>query len=179
MIPFIEQAQGYAAYHKNELTRYTHMAGIPLIILSFMILLGFVHVIITNVLDVNVATIASLVLLIYYFRLDWRLALTLTPIFIFLLWVAHFFSYQGPTSFGLWSFIIVFLMGSILQAIGHFLEAKRPAFVDNLSQVLIAPLVIMAELFFMAGYMQALKEEIYETKLTNNPVTKAEKDKLP
>ena len=179
MIPFIEQAQGYAAYHQNELTRYTHMAGIPLIILSFMILLGFVHVIITNVLDVNLATIASLVLLIYYFRLDWRLAITLTPIFVFLLWVAHFFSYQGPTAFGLWSFVIVFLMGCVLQAIGHFLEARRPAFIDNLSQVLIAPLVIMAELFFMAGYMQALKEEIYETKLAKDHVTKAEKAKRP
>lgn len=161
MIPFIMQAQTYTAYHQNAITRYTHMAGIPLIILSFMILLGFVHIVIINVLDVNVANIATLALLIYYFRLDWRLALVLTPILVFLLWIAHFFSYQGPTAFALWSFVVIFLLGCGLQVVGHFLEERRPSFVDNLSQVLIAPLVIVAELFFTAGYMLALREEIY------------------
>lgn len=170
MTPFIQQAQGYAAYHQNDLTRYTHMAGIPLIILSFMILLGFVHVIIINVLDINVANIATLALVIYYFRLDWRLALVLIPILAFLLWIAHFFSYEGPTAFALWSFVIIFLLGCGLQVVGHFLEKRRPAFIDNLSQVLIAPLIIVAELFFRAGYMKELKDEIYGKELLESHV---------
>lgn len=44
MKPFIEQAQFYATYHQNQATRYTHMAGVPLIMLSIMIFLGFVKI---------------------------------------------------------------------------------------------------------------------------------------
>ena len=168
MIPFVEQAQCYASYHQKAVTRYTHMAGIPLIILSLMILLGFVHVVIIGVLDVNVAIIVTAVLLIYYFRLYWRLALALTPILIFLLWVASFISHDGPTSEALWSFIIIFFIGCTLQFIGHFIEEKRPAFTDNVWQVLIAPLFIAAEIFFIAGRMDELKEDIY----SKNPVKK-------
>ena len=161
MIPFTEQAQSYASYHQKAVTRYTHMVGIPLIILSLMILLGFIHVVIIGVLDASVANLATLVLLIYYFRLNWRLALALTPILIFLLWIASLISHNGPTSEAMWSFIIIFFMGCILQFVGHFIEKRRPAFIDNLWQVMIAPLVIVAELFFIVGRMNALKEDIY------------------
>ncbi len=169
MVPFIEQAQGYATFHQKSITRYTHMAGTPLIILSLMILLGFVHVVIIGLLDVNVANIATLVLLIYYFRLHWRLALVLTPLLIFLLWIASFFSHYGPTAFALWSFILIFLAGCALQFIGHFIEDKRPVFVDNLWQVLIAPLLIVADLFFILGRMSELKDEIYGKDFVKNP----------
>lgn len=161
MIPFIDQAQYYASYHQQPVTRYTHMVGIPLIILSLMILLGFVHIVITGILDINMATIATLALLIYYLRLCWRLALALTPILIILLWVASIVSYNGPTPEALWSFILIFLVGSLLQFIGHFIEEKRPAFTDNLWQILIAPLLIVAESFFIMGRMNELKEDIY------------------
>ena len=165
MIPFIVQAQCYISYHQKPVTRYTHLAGIPLIILSLMILLGFVHVVIIGVLDVNVASIATLVLLIYYFRLNWRLALALTPILILLLWIASVISHNGPTSEALWSFILIFLVGCALQFIGHFIEEKRPAFADNLWQIVIAPLFMVAESFFLIGRMGELKEEIYGKEL--------------
>lgn len=161
MISFIEQAQSYATYQQQAVTRYTHMAGIPLIILSLMILLGFVHVVIIGVLNVSVASIVTLALLIYYFRLHWRLALVLTPILIFLLWLASLLTDGGPTSYALWSFILIFIAGCALQFVGHFIEDKRPALIDNLWQVLIAPLFIAAEVFFMMGWMTELNGEIY------------------
>lgn len=161
MKPFIEQAKFYATYHQEALSRRLHLASVPLVILSLMILLGFVHVVIPGLLDVNLAELAALALIIYYFRLQWRLALILTPIFIILLWIAEFFSYSGPSSFSLWSFIIILFIGIALQAVGHFREGKRPAFVDSAWQALIAPLFLTAEVFFIAGRMQELKEAIY------------------
>lgn len=163
MIPFINQAQGYAAYQHNAITRYIHMVSVPLIILSLMILLGFVRVIILGVLNVDLAEIATLGLLVYYFCLHWRLALALTPLLIFLLWVAECFSYGGPTSFALEAFALIFLVSSILQFTSYFVEGKRPPFSDILKQILIAPLSLVAEIFFLVGYMQPLKEEIYGT----------------
>ena len=161
MKSFIEQAKFYAAYHQNIKTRYTHMAGVPLIILSIMILLGFVKIMIPGVFLTNLANIATLIALIYYFRLNWRLALLLTPIMLILLLIANSFSLNGPTWLGLWSFLLFFIVGWGLQFYGHYLEGKKPAFMDNLCQALIAPLFLVAELYFMAGLMHSLKEQIY------------------
>jgi len=161
MKSFIEQAQFYAKYHQNVQTRYTHMAGVPLIILSLMILLGFVKIIVPGVFSSSLAFFATLAALIYYFRINWKLALALTPIMLILLWLSYWFSMDGPTKLGVWAFIITFILGWGLQFYGHYLEGKKPAFMDNLGQALIAPLFLTAELFFMAGYMQSLKEEIY------------------
>ncbi|HAT8246624.1 TPA: DUF962 domain-containing protein, partial [Legionella pneumophila] len=87
MKSFIEQAQFYATYHQNQATRYTHMAGVPLIMLSIMIFLGFVKIVIPGVYATDLACLATLATLIYYFLLNWQLALALTPILIFLLWL--------------------------------------------------------------------------------------------
>lgn len=161
MKSFIEQAQFYATYHQNNMTRYTHMAGVPLIILSIMILLGFVKIVIPGVFATTLACLTTLAALIYYFRLNWQLALALTPILIILLWIASLFSEYGPTKLGLWAFLITFILGWGLQLYGHFIEGKKPAFMINVCQALVAPLFLTAELFFMAGYMTDLKEQIY------------------
>ncbi|MBN9231611.1 MAG: hypothetical protein BGO90_00445 [Legionella sp. 40-6] len=163
MKSFIEQAQIYAAYHRKPETRFTHMAGVPLVILSFMILLGFVKIIVPGIFMSTLAWFATLALLIYYFILNWKLALAITPILLFLLWISDWLSAAGPTTLGVWSFIITFIAGWALQFYGHFLEGRRPAFLDNLSQALVAPLFLVAELFFMAGFMKNLQLEIYGT----------------
>jgi uncharacterized membrane protein YGL010W len=137
------------------------MAGVPLIVLSLMIVLGFIKIIIPSVFATNLACVTTLAVLIYYYRLNWQLALILTPVFLFLLWLASFFNYYGPTKLGVWAFLITFFAGWGLQLYGHYLEGKKPVFMVNLCQALIAPLYLTAELMFMAGLMQSLKSEIY------------------
>ncbi|WED42902.1 DUF962 domain-containing protein [Legionella cardiaca] len=161
MKSFVEQAQFYAKYHQKPITLYTHLAGVPLIIFSLMIFLGFFHLIVPGLLDTTFASIATVVLLIYYFLLNWRLALVLTPILICLLWIAEAISWAGPTRGALWTFIITFILGWALQLAGHYIEGKRPALMDNFWQALIAPLYITAELFFKGGRMQTLKNQIH------------------
>jgi uncharacterized membrane protein YGL010W len=163
MKSFIEQAQFYAEYHQKPMTRYTHMIGVPLIILSIMIFLGFVKIIIPGVYATNLACLTTLAAVIYYARLNWKLTLVLVPIFIVLLWFASLFSYFGPTKLGVWAFLITFVAGWGLQFYGHFIEGKKPAFMVNLCQALIAPLFLAAELMFMAGFMNDLKAQIYGT----------------
>ena len=164
MKSFIEQAQGYASYQQSITTRYIHMISIPLFLLSLMILLGFIRVIIVGVLNIDVAEIATLGLLIYYFRLQWRLALALTPLLICLLWIAECFSKGGPTEFALWALVLILLFACMLQFISYFLEGKRPPFNDMLEQFLIAPLSLIADIIFLLGFMTALKEAVYGAK---------------
>lgn len=161
MKSFIEQAQLYAAYHQNQMNQYTHMIGIPLVIFSLMILLGFVQLVIPGVYSTNFAFLGTLFALIYYFRLQWQLALALTPILLILLWAAKLFNHAGPTPLGVWAFIITFIVGWGFLLYGHFIENKKPTFLDNFNQALIAPLFLVAELLFMAGLMLKLKEQIH------------------
>ena len=165
MTPFIEHAKRYTAFHEKAVTRYAHMVGIPLLVLSLMILFGFVQIIVPGLLSVNVAEITTLIVLGYYFRLNWRLALPTTVLFVFLLWISQFFSTDGPTSFALWSFLIIFLLGFGVQCVGHALEGKRPAIKDLLKNFWVAPLLLMGEVFFMAGRMTPLCDEIHGKKL--------------
>lgn len=162
MKTFIEQARFYAQYHQKTATFYTHIIGVPLIILSLMILLGVVRLVVEpNRVNINFAEIATLLLWIYYMRLHWRLGLLILPVLAILLWIANLITYAGLTSGAFWTFVVLFVLGWVLQLTGHLIEGRRPALVDNLYQALVAPLYLTAELCFMAGYMLALKHEMH------------------
>ncbi|KTD17856.1 Mpo1 family 2-hydroxy fatty acid dioxygenase [Legionella jordanis] len=161
MKSFIEQAQFYSEYHQKPVTFYSHMIGIPLIIFSLMVFFGFFHLIIPGVMDAKFSDIATVLILIYYILLNWRLGLVLIPIFILFLWIADLISWAGPTRGALWTFAVCFIVGWVFQFIGHFMEGRRPALADNFWQALIAPLYLTAELFFKAGRMENLKRKIH------------------
>lgn len=164
---FIEQAKQYASYHTKPATRYTHFVGIPLIIFSSLIFLGFFHLSLKNIFTIDFGWLLSVVLLAYYFKLEWRLALSLTPILALFNYLAGFISSSGPNSATMTAFIVIFAIGWICQLAGHFFEKKRPAFMDNLSQALIAPLFLMAELYFCFGKFHQLHDEMYSQQ--SNP----------
>lgn len=175
MKSFIEQAQMYSEFHQNSRTFYSHLIGVPLILFSLMIFLGFIKLIMPGVFATNLASLAVLALLIYYYKLNWQLALVLTPVFIVLLWLASWFNQYGPTTLGVWAFLITFVTGWGIQLYGHFIEGKKPAFMSNISQALIAPLYLTAEVIFKAGYMQGLKKEIYGFEDTIEPIHEIKK----
>ncbi|MFC3908327.1 DUF962 domain-containing protein [Legionella dresdenensis] len=161
MKSFSEQAQFYGQYHQKKATLYSHLIGVPLIIFSLMVLLGFVKIIVPSVFATTLAGLTTLGMFIYYLLLNWRLTLLLAPVLIILLWLSTFFSHAGPTATGLWVFAITFIAGWTAQLAGHVIEGKRPALADNLVQALVAPLFLVAEVCFMAGYMTGLKKELH------------------
>jgi uncharacterized membrane protein YGL010W len=177
MISFIEQAQRYAALHYSRVTWYTHLAGIPLVVFSFIIFFGFFHIVVPNWFDIKFADLLVLGILVYYFRLNWLLALSTTPVFILMLWLADLINYNGPTSFALWAFVVIFLLGAAFQLVGHLIQGNKPAFVKYPYDALAAPLFITAELYFMAGKLKGLQQEIHgdESVVDNKPNTKSSK----
>jgi uncharacterized membrane protein YGL010W len=49
-----------------------------------------------------------------------------------------------------------FVGGWILQLVGHWFEGKRPALVDNIWQIFVAPLFLMVEALAMLGWKRDL-----------------------
>jgi uncharacterized membrane protein YGL010W len=56
--------------------------------------------------------------------------------------------------------LIVFVAGWALQFLGHKYEGMKPAFYDDVKQLLIGPLFVCAEVFFMLGAKADLRRYI-------------------
>ncbi|MCC5791440.1 MAG: DUF962 domain-containing protein [Legionellaceae bacterium] len=160
MHSFIEQARIYARYHTKTVTRYTHFLGVPLLLFSLMLLFSFVHLMIPGYLDRSIAEVLVFLLFLYYLRLNWRLALSIAPVLLLLLWLALWLGAGIPTSFSLQVFAYSFIAGLLLQLAGHLWEGQGPAFISHFRQLLIAPLYLTAEVYFHFGKMQNLEQDI-------------------
>jgi len=56
-----------------------------------------------------------------------------------------------------------FVLGWVFQLFGHIVfEKRRPALADNLFQLIIGPLFLCAELFFMMGFKKELHQRVLE-----------------
>ena len=74
-------------------------------------------------------------------------------------WAGHALAAQS-TSLWLGSGIGMFVVGWVIQFVGHYYEGKKPAFVDDISGLIVGPLFVVAELAFLLGLRQDLKQQI-------------------
>jgi uncharacterized membrane protein YGL010W len=58
-----------------------------------------------------------------------------------------------------WAFAI-FTVGWAIQFLGHRFEGMKPAFYDDVAQLLIGPLFVCAEVFFLLGAKPRLRRYI-------------------
>ncbi len=154
-----EQMSIYEAYHRNPWNKATHFVGIPVIVFSILIPLSWLAVPVGH-LPLTAAMAVTAVVLGYYFALDTALAAGMTAFLLPALYLAHAVA-QWPMLAGGAMFAGFFVGGWIVQFIGHVVfEKRKPAFTDNLFQLIIGPLFICAELYYLFGCKHALREEV-------------------
>ena len=169
MKPLSEQMAVYAAYHRDARNRATHFVGVPAIAFAILIPMAWLDVNYGGV-RVSLATDFTFAVLLYYIRLDLALAVAATAIFVPLLATAEWVAAQSVQG-GLAVFAVFFVGGWILQLAGHVWERRRPALVDNLMQIFIAPLFLIAEVFFALGLKRALAARVRELVPNHLPQT--------
>jgi len=156
----VEQLSTYKSVHLNRNNIRTHFIGVPMIVWALMVLLSLVQLPLTiPSLDspLTLAMVAFTGVLIYYFMLNISLAIGQIVFIVPALYSAHLVSL---TTNAVLIAVGVFVIGWIIQFIGHHYEKAKPAFVDDLNQLLIGPLFVMAETFFMFGALKKLEDEI-------------------
>lgn len=158
-----EQMSIYLRYHQHPKNKLTHFFGVPLIVFSLFVLLGLVRIDINDI-SLTAASILAIAVLAYYFYLDAVLAVAMTVATSVLLIAANRVCALGAP-IALTVFAVAFVGGWALQLIGHAYEGRRPALVDNLFQVVIAPIFLMAELFFTLGYKREVAERVEQMAL--------------
>ena len=123
--------EDYGSYHRHKANKLCHYVGIPMIVFTLVGLLWKVSPVL--------AAAVALAAVLYDLRLSVRLTV---PFAAFVLLSAALA--QGLPATFLWA---GFLLGWVLQFIGHFLyEKKAPAFFENLRQLLVGPLWIIGTL---------------------------------
>jgi uncharacterized membrane protein YGL010W len=56
----------------------------------------------------------------------------------------------------------LFVIGWIIQFVGHYYEGRKPAFVDDVMGLVIGPLFVAAEAAFLLGLRKEVEQAIVE-----------------
>ena len=154
----LDQLSKYAEYHRDRRNIATHLVGVPMIVFAAIVLLSRPSFEVAG-LALSPAWIVLVVSGIYYLMLDTGLGLTLTVIMAALTWVA---GQVAGMSTAVWigTGIGMFVVGWIIQFIGHYYEGRKPAFVDDIIGLMIGPLFVWAEIVFALGLKQEMLKAI-------------------
>jgi len=158
-----DQMSFYAAYHQDARNKATHFVGVPVIVFSLLIPLGWLRVD-AGGFPLSAALVVTLILLLYYLALDIPLGLAMSIVFALMLWGAEPLSRASLGVSAAW-FLVLFVGGWALQLWGHVYEGRKPALMDNLFQVFVAPIFLAAEVLFALGYKPKLHEAVQRRAL--------------
>jgi uncharacterized membrane protein YGL010W len=164
-----EQMSFYAAYHQDARNKATHFIGVPLIMLAILVPLTWLRVDLAG-FGVSAAMLLAAAVLAYYFVLDVPLALAMLLVIGLLIWLAEAIASLGAARGWAW-FGVLFVGGWILQLVGHAFEGRKPALVDNLFQIFVAPIFLAAEVFFALGFKKELHEKVLQLRRAQSAVS--------
>ena len=158
-----DQMAFYAAYHQDGRNKLSHFIGVPAIVLGVMVALAWLRIDVGGV-TISAAMVITLVLLGYYLVLDLPLGIAMVAVFGALLYLAELIAAM-PLRAGVAWFFVLFAGGWVIQLVGHAFEGRKPALVDNLFQIFVAPIFLCAEVFFSLGYKPALHAAVQKRAL--------------
>ena len=148
----------YAAYHRDQRNIITHFIGIPLIVVAVAILLSRPGLMV-NGLWISPTLAVAIVAAIFYLKLNSALGASMTLLLALCVWLGMYCAQLSTGAWLTWG-IGSFIVGWIIQIIGHYYEGRKPAFVDDIMGLAIGPLFVVAELAFLCGLRKPLEEEI-------------------
>ncbi|WP_180106665.1 MULTISPECIES: DUF962 domain-containing protein [unclassified Acinetobacter] len=160
----------YAAYHLDRKNVLTHFVGIPLIVFSIMCLTARAGLMISG-FELTLALLLIIASVIYYLSLDKIFGLIMLLVFAVTYPLALMIAKMSLMSWLIWS-VGIFVVGWIIQFIGHYYEKKKPAFMDDVIGLAIGPLFVLAEFVFLLGF----RKELEQRMLTEGRRQRAEMD---
>jgi len=152
---FVEQMAMYSAYHRDGRNKATHFVGVPAIAFSLLIPMAMVRFAGLGGYSLSLATVFAVSVMVYWIVLDPPFGVLTAAIFVPAVWAADWLAQQS--AFTAWvSFAVLFVGGWIVQLVGHAFEGRKPALADNLLQIFIAPVFLVAEVAFIFGFRKPL-----------------------
>jgi uncharacterized membrane protein YGL010W len=149
----------YAEYHRDERNITSHFVGVPMIVFAVGVLLARPAFVVGGLALSPAWIVFAAVAAWYLSRGNIVLGVAATAVVGTLLLMAHHVAYGGIGSWLAWG-VGMFVMGWLIQFAGHWYEGRKPAFIDDVTGLIIAPMFITAEAMFMLGWNKPLLAEI-------------------
>ena len=156
-----ESLTQYAAYHRDRRNIATHFLGVPLIVFSVVVALALASLPVGDI-AVTAAAVASVAAGAYYLKLDRSLGAAMAVTLFLMCAAASEITARASVGAVVGIAAALFVAGWSLQLWGHRFEGMRPAFLDDARQLLIGPIFVCAELFFLFGAKPELRRHIEE-----------------
>ena len=149
----------YAEYHRDRRNIATHLVGVPLIVFGVGVLLARPSFEVAG-LALTPAWIAwALSAQWYLTRGNALLGFATSAVVGVLVALGQPFaatSTAGWLGCGLGAFVV----GWVIQFVGHYYEGRKPAFADDVVGLLIGPMFVVGEVLFTLGLCRPLAAEI-------------------
>jgi uncharacterized membrane protein YGL010W len=128
----------YGEFHRNPANKAIHWVCVPLIVWS---VLGAVWAVAPVVACVMIAAA-----MVFYVRVSVPLALGMLGMIALMVWPLVLLGAHA-----MWLSIAVFAAAWIGQFIGHVLERRKPAFLEDMRSLLIGPVWLLAAAYRRLG----------------------------
>jgi uncharacterized membrane protein YGL010W len=156
---FERQMAMYTTYHRDWRNRLTHFFGVPAIVFALMVGMGLWRWHIGGY-DLSLAVAFTLAVFVLWLVMDVGIALPLIVVLVPMLALAEYIARQADAAMA-WTVVAVFFVGGwVLQLLGHVYEGRKPALVDNLFQIFVAPMFLAAEPIFALGLRRRLHDRV-------------------
>jgi uncharacterized membrane protein YGL010W len=158
----------YAEYHRDPRNIQTHLVGVPLIVLALGVLLAAPQVQAGGLLITPAWVIFGLTTLWYVTRGMLGLGVAVSAVVGALLWAGQEIATSMPSDRWAWG-VGLFVVGWIIQFVGHYYEGRKPAFADDLVGLLVGPMFVVLEFLAKFGLfgdvMQHIEAQAGPTRL--------------
>jgi len=149
----------YAAYHRDRRNIATHMVGIPMIVLALGVLLARPTVAMGGWLVAPSWVVLGMAAAWWLTRGSLVLGLAVSAGSAVLVLAGEAVGLAGTAAWLGWG-LGLFILGWLIQFLGHYYEGRNPAFMDDFAGLLIGPMFVAAEALFAAGWLHGLQGEI-------------------
>ena len=145
----------YADYHRDRRNIATHLVGVPMIMFGALVLLSRPGFELAGLALSPAWLLLAVVIAWTLSRGELALGLLTSAVWVALAAAAH--ALEGVWWAGGLGF---FALGWVIQFVGHYYEGRKPAFVDDLVGLFVAPMFVLLELLAPAGFFKGLMAEV-------------------
>ncbi|HKX41906.1 MAG TPA: Mpo1-like protein [Burkholderiaceae bacterium] len=149
----------YAEYHRDRRNITSHFVGVPMIVFAVGVLLARPSFMLGGLALSPAWIVFALAAIWYLSRGSLLLGVATSACVGVLLLLAHQVAYGSVAGWLAWG-VGMFVVGWVIQFVGHWYEGRKPAFVDDIVGLLVGPMFIVAEGLFMMGWNKPLLAEI-------------------
>jgi uncharacterized membrane protein YGL010W len=158
-LPASALLQTYARYHRDRRNITTHFVGVPMIVFGIGVLLASVSFSVGG-LPLTPAWVAFALMSMWYLtRRQLGLGLATSLGVGALMVLAHRVSGGSLSHWLTWG-LGFFVVGWVIQFIGHYYEGRKPAFADDVVGLLVGPMFVVLEMLAPLGFFKGLMADI-------------------